>query len=314
MALVADSVLDLIGGTPMVRLNRLTKHLSASITAKLEFLNPGGSVKDRIGLSMINQAESDGRLVRRGSEGSRAVIVEPTGGNTAVALAIVAAIKGYDLVLTMPETMSHGRVSLLRALGAQVILTSAAAGMTGAIAKAKEILRDNPDYFSPAQFENSANPRVHREQTAEEIWRAMEGRVDAIVAGVGTGGTITGLAQALKSKDSRVAAFAVEPAESAVLSGGSAGRHGIQGIGAGFLPQVFDRDFIDEVVSVTTDEAMAACRRLAGEEGIIAGPSSGAAVAAALEIAARPEMAGGRIVAVLSDRGERYLEDGAYHA
>jgi cysteine synthase len=314
MTFVADSVLDLIGGTPMVGLNRLTKNLSASITAKLEFLNPGGSIKDRIGLSMINQAENDGLLVRGTGESSRAVIVEPTGGNTAVALAIVAAIKGYNLILTMPETMSHGRISVLRALGAEVILTSGSAGMTGAITKAKEILRDNPDYFSPAQFENLANPKVHREQTAEEIWRAMDGRIDAIVAGVGTGGTITGLAQALKSKDSRVSAFAVEPAESAVLSGGSAGRHGIQGIGAGFLPQVFDRGSIDEVVCVTTEEAMAACRRLAREEGIIAGPSSGAAVAAALAIASRPEMAGSRIVAVLSDRGERYLEDGTYHA
>ncbi len=314
MGRVAASILDIIGGTPLVCLARLGAGLDASILAKLEFLNPGGSVKDRIGLSMLNAAEKDGHL-RSEPSGKRPVVVEPTGGNTGVSLAIVAAIKGYDLILTMPETMSHGRIQLLRNLGAEVMLTPGSDGMGGAIKRAREILREHPDYFSPNQFDNQANPATHRETTAQEIWDDTDGDVDAIVAGVGTGGTVTGLAEALKAKKSGVKVFAVEPAESAVLSGGKPGRHGISGIGAGFIPAVLNLNHIDEVIPVATQDAVCACRRLAREEGIIAGISSGAAVTAAIEVAGRDEFRGGSIVAVLPDRGERYLEaDGSYQA
>jgi cysteine synthase A len=298
---VHSHIVTTIGGTPLVRLQRLGRGLDAEILAKLEFFNPLGSVKDRIAASMIAAAEAEGRLT------PETLIVEPTSGNTGIALAFICAARGYRLCLTMPETMSLERRKLLAHLGADLLLTPGAQGMKGAIARAEEILAATPGAFMPNQFANPANPRIHRETTAEEIWRDTQGRVDIFVAGVGTGGTITGVSQALKPRKPGLRSVAVEPADSPVLSGGAAGPHKIQGIGAGFVPAVYDPALIDEVVAVTNAEAFDTARRLAREEGILCGISSGAAVAAALRVAARPESAGRCIVTVLASTGERYL-------
>lgn len=295
----ADSVLDLIGDTPLVRLNRLPKKGSAAVWAKLEMFNPLSSVKDRIALSMIEAAERDG-LLKSGT-----VIVEPTSGNTGIGLAMVAAVKGYRLVLTMPETMSLERRNLLRAFGAELVLTPGDAGMRGAVEKAEE-LEAKHGYFMPQQFKNPGNPEVHRRTTAEEIWEATGGKLDAFVAGVGTGGTITGVGEVLKERKPSVLVVAVEPAGSPVLSGGKSGPHKIQGIGAGFVPDVYDRSVVDEVIQVTNEDAAATARRLAREEGLFVGISSGAACSAALEVAKR--LGDGKdLVVVLPDTGERYL-------
>lgn len=301
MGRIHDSITELVGRTPLVRLNRIGAGLPGEIVVKVESFNPGGSVKDRIGLAMIEAAEREG-LLKPGS-----LIVEPTSGNTGIALAWVAAARGYRLVLTMPETMSVERRRLLAALGAEVVLTPGSEGMRGAIRKAEEILRQSPGAFMPQQFENQANPEVHRRTTAEEIWEDTEGRVAVLVAGVGTGGTITGVGQVLKQRNPAVKVIAVEPEDSPVLSGGQPGPHMIQGIGAGFIPPVLDTAILDEVIRVSADDAFAAGRRLASEEGILAGISSGAALHAALEVAKRPESKGRLIVAILPDTGERYL-------
>lgn len=298
---VHSHIVTTIGGTPLVRLQRLGRGLNAEILAKLEFFNPLGSVKDRIAASMIAAAEAEGRLT------PETLIVEPTSGNTGIALAFICAARNYRLCLTMPETMSLERRKLLAHLGAELVLTPGAQGMKGAIARAEELLAATPGAFMPNQFANPANPRIHRETTAEEIWRDTQGRVDFFVAGVGTGGTITGVSQALKPRKPGLRSVAVEPADSPVLSGGAAGPHKIQGIGAGFVPAVYDPALIDEVVAVSNAEAFDTARRLAREEGILCGISSGAAVAAALKIAARPESAGRCIVTVLASTGERYL-------
>lgn len=298
--IAADST-ELVGNTPLVRLNRLAEGLGAEIAVKLESFNPLGSVKDRIGVAMITAAEADGLV------GKDTVIVEPTSGNTGIALAFVCAARGYRLILTMPDTMSVERRQLLAILGAELVLTPGAEGMPGAIRKAEELAAGLPDSFMPQQFQNPANPEIHRLTTAEEIWRDTEGKVDILVAGVGTGGTITGTAQALKEKKPELKAIAVEPEGSPVLSGGNPGPHKIQGIGAGFVPEVFRPELIDEIVKVTNEAAGETARRLAREEGILAGISSGAAVRAALQVAARPENRGRLIVAILPDTGERYL-------
>lgn len=298
---IHDSLTDLIGRTPLVRLNRLAAGSGADVVAKLEMLNPMSSVKDRIGWAMIAAAEAAGHL-RPGS-----VIVEPTSGNTGIALAFIAAARGYRIILTMPDTMSSERVSLLRAFGASVVLTPGAGGMAAAVERAFEIARATPGAFVPMQFENLANPEVHRRTTAEEIWADTEGQLDLFVAGVGTGGTITGVGSVLKSRRPDIRVVAVEPAESPVLSGGAPGPHEIQGIGAGFVPPVLDRRVIDEVIRVTGSAAFAMTRRLAREEGILAGISSGATVTAALELARRAENRGRRIVVILASHGERYL-------
>ena len=292
---------EAVGGTPLVRLNRLTKGLEATVLAKLESANPGGSVKDRIGLAMIEAAERAGRLK------PSTVIVEPTSGNTGIGLAWVAAVKGYRVILTMPDTMSVERRSFLEALGAEVVLTEGHKAMNGAIARAEELVRELGDAFMPLQFSNPANPEVHRRTTAEEIWRDTEGRVDVFVAGVGAGGTIAGVGEVLKARkpDSRV--VAVEPADSPVLSGGRPGPHMIQGIGAGFVPEVFNRDVVDEIVLVRNEDAQQTARDLARQEGMLAGISSGANVWAALQVARRPESRGKTIVTVICDTGERYL-------
>jgi cysteine synthase A len=290
-----------IGSTPLVRLNRMTEDIDAKIFAKLEFLNPLGSVKDRIAASMIETAELEGLL------DSETLIVEPTSGNTGIALAFICAAKNYRLCLTMPDTMSQERRSLLKHLGAEVVLTPGAAGMGGAIAKAREILESEKKSWMPNQFANPANPRVHRETTAEEIWRDTEGQVDILISGVGTGGTITGVAQVIKARKPSFKAIAVEPANSAVLSGGQKGPHKIQGIGAGFIPEVLEQSLIDDVVTVTNDDAFATARSAAKLEGILCGISSGAAIWAALEVAKRPESAGKTIVTVIPSTGERYI-------
>lgn len=297
----AESVLELVGNTPLVRLNRVVGDCRATVLAKLEFFNPLHSVKDRIGLSMIVRAEEEGKL-REGS-----VIIEPTSGNTGIALAFVCAVKGYKCVIVMPDNMSKERKALLEVLGAKVVLTPGSEGMKGAIEKARGIALSDQMYFMPQQFENPANPGIHESTTAEEIWRDTDGKVDVVVAGVGTGGTITGIAKRLKSKNPSVRAIAVEPAESPVLSGGRAGAHGIQGIGAGFVPEVFERGLVDEVVKVSTGDALDMERRLALEEGLLVGISSGAAACAAVEIAKRPESEGKLIVVIFPDTGERYL-------
>jgi cysteine synthase A len=300
---ILSSICEAIGDTPLVRLARLPAEAGceAEILAKLEFFNPLSSVKDRIALAMVEAAERSGKLVPGG------VIVEPTSGNTGIALAFVCAAKGYRLVLTMPESMSIERRRMLKLLGAELELTPAAQGMSGALAAAKRFVEEHPDAVMLQQFENPANPAVHRRTTAEEIWRDTGGRLDALVAGVGTGGTITGCAQALKARDPAIRFVAVEPEDSAVLSGGRPGPHKIQGIGAGFVPGNLDLQLVDEVLRIGNETAFATARRLAVLEGIPAGISSGATVAAALEIGARPEMAGKRIVVVIASAAERYL-------
>jgi cysteine synthase A len=298
---IADNITQLIGGTPLVRLAKVGAGLAAELIAKIESFNPGSSVKDRIGLSMIEDAE------KKGSIKKGVTIIEPTSGNTGIALALVCAQRGYRLILAMPESMSVERRKMLSLLGAELVLTPKEGGMPGAVKKAEALLREMPGSFMPQQFKNEANPEVHARTTAEEIWRDTDGTVDILVAGVGTGGTITGVARALKKKRRDFKAIAVEPDSSPVLSGGTPGPHRIQGIGAGFVPDVLERKLIDEVVRVTDDNAFAAAGRLAREEGIIAGISSGAALWASLEIAKRPENKGKRIVLILPDTGERYL-------
>ncbi len=298
---IADDVTDLIGGTPLVRLNRVTDGAGATVLAKLEFFNPASSVKDRIGVAMLDAAAESGQL------GPDTVVVEPTSGNTGIALAMVCAARGIKCVLTMPETMSTERRMLLRAFGAELILTPGPEGMGGAIAKAKELAEANPNYLMPQQFANPANPSIHRRTTAEEIWDDTDGTVDILVSGVGTGGTITGVGQVLKERKPEVRVVAVEPAASPVLSGGTKGPHPIQGIGAGFVPDVLDTDVYDEVIAVQAPDAMALARRAAAEEGLLVGISSGAALWAAREVAQRPENAGKTIVVIIPSSGERYL-------
>jgi cysteine synthase A len=298
---IARDSTELIGNTPLVRLNRITGRAKAEVVAKLESFNPVGSVKDRIGVAMIVDAEEKG-LIKKDT-----VIVEPTSGNTGIALAFVCAARGYRLILTMPDTMSLERRQLLSIFGAELVLTPGAEGMPGAVRKAEQLVAENPKYFMPQQFKNPSNPEIHRLTTAEEIWRDTDGRVDILVSGVGTGGTITGVAEVIKPRRPQFKAIAVEPVESPVLSGGKAGSHKIQGIGAGFIPDVLRTDLIDEIIKVTNEDAGIMARRLAKEEGILAGISSGAAAWAALEVAKRPENKGKLIVVVLPDTGERYL-------
>jgi cysteine synthase len=298
---IAEDVTALVGGTPLVRLRRVTAGAGADVVAKLESFNPAHSVKDRIGVAMIDAAEEAGFI------GPDTVILEPTSGNTGIALAMVCAARGYRCTLTMPETMSVERRMLLRAYGAHLVLTPGPDGMPGAIAKAEELAKSDPRYFIPQQFENPANPAVHRATTAEEIWRDTGGEVDIVVSGVGTGGTITGVGQVLKDRKPTTRFVAVEPAASPVLSGGTKGPHPIQGIGAGFVPAVLDTGVVDEIITVAGDDALDVARRLAREEGILAGISSGAAAWAALQVAHRPENAGKLVVVVLPDFGERYL-------
>lgn len=302
MGRIYSNITWTIGNTPLVRLNRMTKGLHADVLVKVESFNPMGSVKDRIGLAMIEAAEREGKI----KEGT--TIVEPTSGNTGIALAGVCAARGYKLILVMPETMTIERRKLLKALGAELVLTPGTEGMRGAVNKAEQMAADDPTlYFIPQQFRNPANPEVHRRTTAEEVWKDTDGKADVIVAGVGTGGTITGVAGVLKERKPTFKAIAVEPAESPVLSGGSPGPHRIQGIGAGFIPDVLQLDLVDEIIKVTGDNAAATARRLAKEEGILAGISSGAATYAALQVASREEMKGKMIVVILPDTGERYL-------
>jgi cysteine synthase A len=298
---IAKDSTELIGNTPLVRLNRITEGLKADVVAKLESFNPVHSVKDRIGVSMIVDAEEKG-LIKKDT-----VIVEPTSGNTGIALAFVCAARGYKLILTMPDTMSSERRQLLSIFGAQLVLTPGAEGMPGAVRKAEQLVADNPNYFMPQQFKNPANPEIHRLTTAEEIWRDTDGKVDILVSGVGTGGTITGVAEVIKQRKPQFRAIAVEPVDSPVLSGGKPGKHKIQGIGAGFVPDVLRLGLVDEIIRVTNEDAGGTARRLAKEEGILAGISSGAATWAALEVAKRPENKGRLIVVVLPDTGERYL-------
>ena len=305
--MIYDDVTALVGNTPLVRLNRITDGAQATVAAKLEFYNPANSVKDRIGVSIVDAAEASGELRPGGT------IVEATSGNTGIALAMVGAARGYPVILTMPESASRERRALLRAFGAELILTPAAEGMRGAVARAEEVAAERGGVLA-RQFANEANPAVHRRTTAEEIWRDTDGTVDAGVAGVGTGGTITGVAEAIKARRPSFRAIAVEPAESPVISGGTAGPHRIQGIGAGFVPRVLRTDLVDEVIRVTSADAFAMARLLAAEEGILAGISSGAAVHAAREVARRPEFEGKVIVVILPDTGERYLSTDLFEA
>jgi cysteine synthase len=306
MARIYDDITQTVGHTPLVRLQRVTADVVARVVVKLESFNPLGSVKDRIGLSMIDDAEKAGELTLD------SVIIEPTSGNTGIALAFVAAARGYRLILTMPETMTVERRRILKALGAELVLTPGEKGMKGAVAKAEELLASTPNGFLPQQFKNPSNPDIHRKTTAEEIWNDTDGGVDILVSGVGTGGTITGIAEALKKRKPEFKAVAVEPSESAILSGGEAGPHRIQGIGAGFKPDVLNMDVVDEIVQVNADQATEMARRMARAEGIFMGISSGAAVHAALEVGKRPENKDKLIVVILPSTGERYLSHPLY--
>lgn len=298
---IAKDITQLIGNTPLVRLNKVTEGCVAEVVAKLEFYNPLGSVKDRIGLAMIEAAEKAGKIKKD------TVILEPTSGNTGIALAFVCAVKGYQLTLTMPETMSLERRALLRSFGANLVLTPGAEGMRGAIAKANELAKTDSKYFIPQQFDNPANPEIHRKTTAEEIWDDTDGKADILISGIGTGGTITGVSEVIKKRKPSFKAIAVEPKGSPVLSGGKPGPHKIQGIGAGFVPSILNTKVMDEVIQVDNDEAFAYAKRLIREEGILCGISSGAAVCAALQVAKRPENKGKLIVVIIPSTGERYL-------
>lgn len=307
MAKIAQSISELVGRTPLLRLNRITENCKGDVVAKLEFFNPCGSVKDRIGVAMIEAAEKAGLINKE------TIILEPTSGNTGIALAFVCAERGYSLVLTMPDTMSEERIHLLKSFGAQIVLTPGNEGMSGSVRKAEEMAASDPRYFIPQQFRNPANPEIHKKTTASEIWEDTGGGVDVLVAGVGTGGTITGISEVIKKKKPELKVIAVEPESSPVLSGGRPGPHRIQGIGAGFIPEVLRMDLVDEVIRVSNENAGNFTRRLAQEEGILAGISSGAAAWAAIEVARRQESEGKMIVVIFPDTGERYLSTGLFN-
>ncbi len=304
---IANSVADLVGGTPLVRLNRLTEGIEANVYAKLEYYNPGASVKDRLGYALITDAEERGILK------PDSTIIEPTSGNTGIGLAMIAAVKGYRLIVTMPESMSRERRNLLKAYGAEIVLTQASLGMKGAVAKAEELAAEIPNSFLPQQFKNQANVEMHKRTTANEIWDDTEGSVDIFIAGVGTGGTITGVSEVIKQRKPELYSVAVEPQESPVLAGGSPAPHKIQGIGAGFIPDIMNTDIVDEVFHVNIDQALVTAKALATKEGILSGISSGANVYAALEMAKRPENKGKNIVVIICDTGERYLSTPLYN-